>query len=91
MIRDSDIIRAGVEPGLRFACVLNGRGGCSDLDWQGVDAWRPEQGYLWIHLERDAPEAIRWITEASGLEPLVAQALLDDESRPTIESFEGAL
>jgi zinc transporter len=84
-------MKAGVEPGLRFACLLNGRGGCSEMDWEGVAAWRPEQGFLWIHLERDVPEAMRWINEASGVEPLVAQALLDDESRPTIESFDAAL
>lgn len=90
MIRN-DTMQAGIEPGLRFACLLNGRGGCSELDWQGVQAWRPEQGFLWIHLERDAPEAVRWINELPGLDPLVATALLDDESRPTIESFDGAL
>lgn len=89
-MRDVDM-KAGLEPGLRFACLLDGRGGCSEMDWEGVAAWRPEQGFLWIHLERDVPDAIRWITEASGVEPLVAQALLDDESRPTIESFDAAL
>jgi len=90
MIRTVDM-QAGVEPGLRFACLLNGRGGCSEVDWQGISTWRPEHGFLWIHLERDAPEAVRWIMEESGLESLVAQALLDEESRPTIESFETAL
>ena len=90
MIRNVDM-QAGIELGLRFACLLNGRGGCSEVDWQGIASWRPEHGFLWIHLERDVPEAVRWINEESGLEPLVAQALLDDESRPTIESFDGAL
>jgi zinc transporter len=86
-----DLLRAGVEPGLRFACVFNGKGGCEERDWCGVAAWRPEDGFLWIHLERDAPEAIAWIRENSGLDPLVAEALLDDESRPTVESFDSAL
>jgi zinc transporter len=90
MMRD-DTMQAGVEPGLRFACVLDGKGGCDDLDWQGVAAWRPENGFLWVHLEGDVPEAIAWIREGSGLQPLVAEALLDDESRPMIESFETAL
>jgi zinc transporter len=84
-------MQAGVEPGLRFACVLNGHGGCRDLDWREVESWRPDNGFLWVHLERDAPEAIRWINEKSGVGPLVAQALLDEESRPTIESFDDAL
>jgi zinc transporter len=90
MVKD-ETLRAGVEPGLRFACVLNGQGGCHELDWQAVAAWRPDHGFLWIHLERDSPEAAQWMHDASGVEPLVAQALLDDESRPTVEAFDGAL
>lgn len=90
-MRRDDTIQAGVEEGLRFACVLNGKGGCFDLDWQGVADWTPEQGFLWIHLERDSPAAIGWIREKSGVEPMVADALLDDESRPTVESFDAAM
>lgn len=90
MIHDATL-PAGTEPGLRFACVLNGKGGCEERDWQGVAAWRPADGFLWIHLERNAPEAIAWIRENSGLDPLVAQALLDEESRPTVDSFDSAL
>lgn len=90
MLRDN-VLQAGAEPGLRFACVLNGHGGCEELDWQGVADWRPERGFLWVHLERDAPAAIAWARERSGLEPLVVDALLADESRPTIEGFDNAL
>jgi zinc transporter len=90
LMQDS-MLQAGTEPGLRFACVINGKGGCEERHWEGVAAWRREDGFLWIHLERDTPEAIAWIREQSGLDPLVAQALLDDESRPTIESFDNAL
>lgn len=81
-------IKAGVEPGLRFASRLDGRGGCTDLDWAGVAAWTPPQGFLWVHLEQDTPEARRWIGERSGLDPLVAEALLAADSRPRIEAFD---
>ena len=84
-------LQAGIEPGLRFACVLNGKGGCEERNWDGVAAWRPEDGFLWVHLEHDAPEAIAWMREKSGLDPLVAGALLDDESRPTVDTFDSAL
>ena len=90
MMRDVTL-QAGIEPGLRFACVLDGKGGCRECNWQGIAAWRPEDGFLWIHLERDTPEAIAWMHEKSGLDPLVAEALLDDESRPTVETFDSAL
>ncbi len=87
----SYVLTAGVEPGLRFACVLDGRGGCSELDWHGVSQWRPDDGFLWIHLECDVEEARTWVREQAGLDPLVAEALLSDDSRPTVESFDHAL
>lgn len=76
---------AGVEPGLRFALVLDGRGGCRDLDWRGVAGWRPEDGFLWVHLERDTDEAAAWIHGPSGIDPLVGEALLTEDTRPRIE------
>ncbi|MBK8175281.1 MAG: zinc transporter ZntB [Rhodospirillales bacterium] len=84
-------LHAGVEPGLRFACVLDGRGSCTEIDWRHAKTWQPSQGFLWIHLERDTPEAELWLREESGLESLVIDALLNDESRPTIRSFDGDL
>lgn len=90
-MRNDPTLLAGVEPGLRFASVLDGKGGCNDLDWRGVAAWRPEDGYLWVHLERDTEEAARWLTEVSGIDPLIAEALLAEDSRPRVESFGHAL
>jgi zinc transporter len=84
-------IQAGIEPGLRFASLLDGQGGCLDLDWAGVETWQPDSGFLWIHLEQDAPEAERWITGRSGLDPLVAEALLAEDSRPRVEPFDDGL
>ena len=84
-------IQAGVEPGLRFAALLDGGGGCVDLDWAGVETWQTDQGFLWIHLEQDAPEAQRWVTERSGVDPLVAEALLAEDSRPRIDAFDDGL
>jgi zinc transporter len=82
---------AGVEPGLRFALVLDGRGGCRDLDWQGVAGWRPEDGFLWMHLERDSDDTAAWIQRSSGIDPLVGEALLAEDTRPRIEPVEEAM
>jgi zinc transporter len=82
---------AGIEPGLRFALVLDGRGGCRDLDWQGVAGWRPEDGFLWVHLERDSDDTAAWIQRSSGIDPLVGEALLAEDTRPRIEPVEEAL
>lgn len=84
-------IQAGIEPGLRFASLLDGQGGCVDLDWAGVETWRPGQGFLWIHLEQDTPEAESWLVGRSGIDPLVVEALLAEDLRPRIEPFEDGL
>lgn len=86
----ADII-TGVQPGLRFAALLDRRGGCRDLDWDGVRQWRPEDGFLWIHLERDDEYAANWLRQDSGIDPLVALALLADESRPRVEDVDDNL
>lgn len=84
-------ITAGNQPGLRFAALLDRHGGCHDLDWDGIARWRPEDGFLWIHLERDDPATEAWIKEKSGIDPLVGLALLAEESRPRIEDVEDSL
>ena len=84
MAIDRDL-QAGLEPGLRFAMLSTPSGGSIDLDWTGIARWRPEDGFLWIHLERDDPVAQAWVRERAGLDPLVAMALLAEESRPRVE------
>jgi len=90
MAADRDLC-AGLEPGLRFAMLATPSGGYLDLDWAGVRAWHPSDGFLWIHLERDDPVAQAWVHEQAGLDPLVALALLADESRPRVEDVDDAL
>lgn len=84
-------MKTGSQPGLRFAALLDRTGGCTDLDWDGVAKWRPEDGFLWIHLERDDPFAAAWVREHSGIDPLVALALLAEESRPRVEDVDDNL
>lgn len=84
-------LKTGTQPGLRFAALLDRSGGCTDLDWEGVARWRPEDGFLWIHLERDDPTAAQWLREHSGIDPLVGLALLAQESRPRVEDVDDSL
>jgi zinc transporter len=88
---DPQDLKAGSHPGLRFAALLDRTGGCTDLDWDGVRRWKPEDGFLWIHLERDDPTAAQWVREQSGIDPLVALALLAEESRPRVEDVDDCL
>src|SRR5690349_12206394 len=57
------VLAYGTEPGLRFACLLDGSGHGNDLDWRGVARWHHGDGVLWIHLERDDPAAAAWIND----------------------------
>lgn len=68
--------------GLICAYVLDGRGGGQELDWPQVQSWQPAKGALWIHLDRNNAEARRWLEDESGLESLVSEALLAEETRP---------
>lgn len=78
---------AGREPGLRFACVLDGHGSARNVTWAEVWAWEPPEGVLWVHLERDDPTAQEWVDQDSGLDPLVARALLAEDTRPRVEAI----
>ena len=86
-LADSHRETALVEPpaekdGLIFAYVLDGRGGGHPVEWQEVKAWRPENGVLWLHLDRTAPTAAAWLQSESGVDPIVVEALLETGSRP---------
>ncbi|MEI8397263.1 MAG: CorA family divalent cation transporter [Rhodospirillaceae bacterium] len=81
----------GVEPGLRFACVLNGRGGAVHKRWGEVLEWQPADGVLWIHLERDDPNTGDWVRQSSGIDPVIGEALLAEESRPRVEGIDDGL
>lgn len=79
-------------PALICAYEFDGHGGARPLDWDGVRAHRPGDGWLWVHLQREAPEAREWLERESGLDEVLCEALLSSESRPRCEPYgEGAL
>lgn len=64
------------------ALLLDGQGGARPLDWEAVQAWRPEAGVLWVHLLADAPATRPWLERATGLPEATLDSLLADETRP---------
>ena len=68
--------------GLIHALLLDRKGGARRLDWDGVRAWRPEDGSLWINLDYAGSAAVEWLGSASGLDAVVAEALTDPDPRP---------
>lgn len=70
--------------GTATGVLLDGRGGGTDLDWNGVRRWRPEEGVLWVHLDGTSEASRRWLGEESGIDPLVGEALVAEETRPRV-------
>ncbi|MGD9418567.1 MAG: zinc transporter ZntB [Verrucomicrobiota bacterium JB025] len=52
------------------------------MDWTKIAEWTPAQGLLWIHLDYANEVSRRWLAEQSGLDPVVREALLAEETRP---------
>jgi len=52
--------------------------------WEEIGAGPVAGGLLWVHLDRTDAVSARWLREASGLEALIAEALLQEETRPRL-------
>jgi zinc transporter len=79
-------------PDLICAYAFDGHGSGRLLDWDGLRAYRTDEGWLWVHLQRDAPGSRKWLERESGLDEILCDALLSSESRPRCESYgEGLL
>lgn len=77
--------------GLVAAFLLDGRGGGSALDWNGIRAWRPGSGTLWVHVDYTHPESTRWLERESGLDEAIVLALVAEETRPRSAAGHGGL
>ncbi|GJL82962.1 MAG: transporter [marine bacterium B5-7] len=74
--------------GLLFAYKLDGNGGGVPLDWNDIREWKPEDGVLWIHLDRTGDEANEWMREYTGLDDATASALLiSTANRPRVQAI----
>lgn len=79
------------DDGLIAARLLDGEGGGTALDWAGVRSWEPGQGVMWAHLDRAAVEGRAWLEREADLDPLIAEALLAEETRPRVLSVKAGL
>jgi len=75
------------EASLLGAFLLDGNGGGHPLKWKGILSWKAEDGPLWIHLDRKASDAQKWLRKKSGLDPVVCSALLSEDPRPRAQAF----
>ncbi|MCF7849076.1 MAG: zinc transporter ZntB [Kiritimatiellales bacterium] len=77
--------------GLIFAFALDGNGGGTSLDMDGVKTWRPEDGTLWIHLDYTGNAAKDWLCNKSGIDPIIVEALTAEETRPRSVVHQGGM
>jgi zinc transporter len=68
--------------GLINAFVFDGEGGARTVDWAGIDAWTPETGMLWLHLDYANPAVKEWLHTKSGVDEIILEALTDPDPRP---------
>ncbi len=73
------------------AYVFGGAGGAAALDGDGIERHTPDSGWLWVHLDRTSQETEPWLRHTAGLDPLVVEALLEEETRPRSVSIGNGL
>ncbi|MCO4811684.1 MAG: zinc transporter ZntB [Gammaproteobacteria bacterium] len=76
----TNVVSAG--PNFLHCCTLNGRGGADPVDSQSIPAQTSGQGTLWVHLDVNDEASQAWLNNESGLESVIVDVLLADETRP---------
>jgi zinc transporter len=78
--------------GLLFAYILDGKGGGKQIDWNGIQAWKPDDGVLWVHMDRTGERAKDWITGSAGIDPATSETLLmPTANRPRVQRIDDGL
>lgn len=62
--------------------VLDGKGGGALLAWDSCIVGEIPQGLFWLHLDWDTPLAHQLLVETFGIDPVVAEALVEEDTRP---------
>jgi len=60
------------------------------ISWAEIERASPEAP-LWVHLDRASERARDWLRSSSGLDAVVVEALLADETRPRVTPFANGL
>lgn len=75
-----------------FSLLLDGCGGATSLDEAATAAWRPEDGFLWVHLDISRSKSCQWLEADSRLPKSAQDLLLALETRPrSLAQDEGLL
>jgi zinc transporter len=69
-------------PDFLHCYALNGRGAADPVDSQEINQWSNDGPTLWLHLDVNDDASRSWLRDKSGLEPVIIDVLLADETRP---------
>jgi len=67
---------------LIHAYLFKGDGYAKRMSWEDVLAWKAADGVLWTHFLNTDPDVIHWMHNNSGLDPLVTDILISQDTRP---------
>jgi zinc transporter len=79
------------DSGLIFAYRLDGKGGGSEMASDSLTTKIRNPSLVWAHFDHENPGTREWLTEHSGLEPIVRDALLSEDPRPRSEPLGNGL
>lgn len=68
--------------GLSHAVIFDGKGAAKSLSFEQLKDYDKKEGLLWVHFDYSSKEAIDWISNKSGIDPVAIEALLTAETRP---------
>lgn len=73
------------------AFLLDGQGGGKTADWEDIEQRTAESDILWMHLNYTEEKTQQWVRNRSGLDPLIIEALLAEDTRPRCLSHQDGL
>lgn len=79
------------EDGLICAFLRSPEGQWREVNWPEIRNWAPGDGLLWIHLDRSGERVRTYLRKEGGLDALVSDNLLAEESRPRALEIDGNL
>ncbi len=77
--------------GVLYAFILDGKGGGRAVGWPEIESWTPDQGILWVHLDRRGSRTASWLRAKSGLDPLICETILQEEVRPRVLPLDNSM
>jgi len=80
------------DSGLIFAYDLDRQGGGKQLSWAQLKMPAPAGRLRWVHIDFSHTQGREWLTNESGIDPAVAEAMLQEDIRPrSLQTAHGIL